>query len=753
MGYSLIIAEKPNAALKISQALADDKVNVSESEDGVKFYDFTRGGRKFVAVPAVGHLFSLKDVSKKGWTYPVLDYEWRPTFEINKKAFFAKKYFQNIMKIAEGADDFIVATDFDQEGAVIGYNIVRFICKSEDGKRMKFSTLTKQDLVESYKNIMKHLDFPQIESGLARHELDFLWGVNTSRALTLAIKKAGKKLNFYLLSAGRVQTPMLYFLSTKEKEIKAFKSDPFWQIEAKMKLDKKLEIVAPHVADKFWKKPEAEAIHSKCKGKDAKVKSIETKQYKQSPPVPFDLTTLQTDSYRFFGWSPKQTTNIAQALYEGGFISYPRTSSQKLPPQIGYESILRSLASINAYSKFANKILGGAMVPNEGKKEDPAHPAVYPTAEVPSIEKLKSQEKKLYDLIVRRFLSVFAPHSLRESMKVTFNINGEDFSATGRRTLEKGWTEFYGKYASVDELIFPAMKEGQIVKVDSLDMLDKETQPPARFSQGSIVREMEKHNIGTKTTRAQILQTLYDRGYVQGKSIEVTDLGMKVSNALAKYVPDIVSEDMTRNFEIEMEKIEKGKKKRETVVNEAKKVLIKISKEFKENEDKIGVDLEKAILVTKEKQSILGPCPNCGKNLKILWSPRTKKRFVGCSGYPACRTGFPIPLFGMITTIDKICEKCNTPIIQCWRKGRRPFRMCLDPKCETKKDWAKPKPAEAPAEAQKVEPKAVKTKTEAPKAETKPVKAKPKKATEAPVAEEKPKVAKKPRKAAKKKEE
>ncbi|MEM5804847.1 MAG: toprim domain-containing protein, partial [Candidatus Aenigmatarchaeota archaeon] len=220
MGYSLIIAEKPNAAQKIAQALAEDKVETSTTEDGVKFYEFSRDGKKFIAVPAVGHLFSLKDISKKGWDYPVFDYEWRPTFEINKRAFFAKKYYQNIVKIAEGADDFIVATDFDIEGSVIGYNVIRFICKSEDGKRMKFSTLTKQDLVESYKNVMKHLDFPQIESGLARHELDFLWGVNTSRALTLAIKKSGKKLKFYLLSAGRVQTPMLYFLSKKEKEIR-----------------------------------------------------------------------------------------------------------------------------------------------------------------------------------------------------------------------------------------------------------------------------------------------------------------------------------------------------------------------------------------------------------------------------------------------------------------------------------------------------------------------------------------------------
>lgn len=691
MSYALIIAEKPNAAQKIAQALAEKKPGLVTTEDGVKYYEFAKGKKKFIVVPAVGHLFSLKDVSKGGWNYPVLEYEWKPTFEINKRAAFAKKYFENIKKIAGEADDFIVATDFDIEGSVIGYNVIRFICGRDDAKRMKFSTLTKQDLKESYEHVMKHLDFPQIESGLARHELDFLWGINTSRALTLAIKKAGKKLSFFLLSAGRVQTPMLYFLMKKEKEIRAFKPKPYWQIEAKVEINKELVVTPLHLEGKFWGKPSAQKAFEKArKAKKAKVVSIETKQYKQKPPVPFDLTTLQTEAYRFFGWSPRQTTNIAQTLYDGGYISYPRTSSQKLPPQIGYENILSSLSRIKTYKKLCGKLLSGELKPNEGKKKDPAHPAVYPTAEVPDVKKLAGQPRRLYDLIVRRFLAVFAPESKRESVKVIFDIGGEKFPTTGRRTIEKGWTEFYGKYAKVDEVIFPEMKKGDMFPVKRVILLDKETSPPPRFSQGSIVREMEKHMIGTKTTRAQILQTLYDREYVSGKSIEVTDLGMKVSAALAKYVPDIVSEDLTRKFEKEMEKIEKGKKKRGKVVEDAKKVIKKISNEFRSNEMKIGRELEKAVLSMKQKKSILGPCPNCGSDLKVLFSPRTKKRFVGCGGYPKCRTGFPLPLSGMISTIGKICDKCNTPMIQVWRKGRRPFRMCLDPKCETKKDWAKP---------------------------------------------------------------
>lgn len=721
MSFTLIIAEKPNASQKIAEALADKKPKMVESSDGVKYYEFTRGNKKLVVVPAVGHLFSLKDKGGIGWNYPTLDYEWKPTYIINKKAAFAKKYFDNISKIAKDADEVIVACDFDIEGSVIGYNIARFICNKKDGKRMKFSTLTKEDLVESYDKAMTHFDFPQIESGLARHELDFLWGVNTSRALTLAIKKGGKKLSFYLLTAGRVQTPMLHFLSIKEKEIKAFKPKPYWQLSSQIALSKKMVVECLHEIEKFWEKEKAENAFKKVKGiKKAKVIDLETKQYAQTPPTPFDLTTLQTECYRFFGWAPKQTNNIAQTLYEGGYISYPRTSSQKLPPQIGYTNILKNIEKISLYSTLCNKLLLKTLKPNEGKKEDAAHPAIYPTAEIPNIAKLNIQQKKLYDIIVRRFLSVFAESSKRESSKITLDLNGEKFLAVGRRTIEKGWTEYYGKYAKADEITFPDVKKGDNFDVKKIDFLSKETSPPPRYSQGSIVKEMEKQNLGTKTTRAQILQTLYDRGYIEGKSIAVTELGMKVANAMATYVPDIVSEKLTRKFEKDMEKIEKNKIKREKVVAEAKKVIKKISEEFKKNEEKIGKDLEKAVLTTKQQQSILGPCPNCGANLKLLFSPRTKKRFVGCSGYPKCRTGFPVPLFGSINRTDKVCEKCKTPIIQVYRKGARPFRMCLDPKCETKKSWEKPKEgvtdvrkAKAPVEgkeAPKVEKKTRKKK-------------------------------------------
>ncbi len=689
----VLICEKPTAAKKIAEALADKKPKVKNSKHKVSYYEFEIDGKKHITVAAVGHLYSLKDTNK-GWKYPTFNMEWIPVFEANKSSKFAKKYFKTIKELVSDKKEFIVATDLDEEGSVIGYNILRFLCNKENAKRMTFSTLTKEDLIKAYKNASKKLDFPRIESGLTRHYLDFLWGVNVTRALTLSIKNHGKTLNYYVLSAGRVQTPMLYFLIKREKKISKFKPKPYWELEAKLKT--KPQITCFHKTSKFWDKKEVKKSKKNAEGKSAIAEKISTKKRKKSPPNPFDLTSLQRESYKLFGYSPKKTTSIAQNLYTNGYISYPRTSSQKLPKQIGYREILKKIFKIKKYSKLTHKILKNKkLVPKEGKKKDAAHPAIHPTAETPKLSKLKPQEKKLYDLIVRRFMSVFGKPAIREYSRIDFDIGGENFYVRGSRTIEKNWMEYYGKYAKFKEVELPKIEKKEEFKVKKLEIIDKETQPPNRYSQGSIVRELEKNNIGTKATRANILQTLYDRGYIEGRSIKVTDLGMKVGNLLHENIKELTSEKLTRKFEKQMKKVEKGKIKKEAVIKKAEKVIKKISNDFRKKEKKIGIELEKAILKTEKEKNTLGKCLKCGDKLggqlKILYSPKTKSRFVGCSSYPKCKNIYPLPRGAKIIKQDKICEHCNTPIVKVIRKGKRPFTMCLDTECKTKENWGKKK--------------------------------------------------------------
>jgi len=355
-------------------------------------------------------------------------------------------------------------------------------------------------------------------------------------------------------------------------------------------------------------------------------------------------------------------------------------------PEINYKKILSELAKQKSYEKDIKTILAGDLQPMEGKKTDPAHPAIYPTGQLP--KKIGAKQKKVYDLVVRRFLAVFGSPALRESRKIILDVNGEMFYLNGIRTIEPGWTKLYGKYSKREEILLPDIKIGDKVKVSKTNKIKKETQPPARFSQGSVIKEMENRGLGTKATRAQIIQILYNRGYLIGKSIEVTELGMQLSNILERNVPDIVSEKLTRYFEKSTEMIELGKLKLDKILEEAKEKLIKISANLKKKEKKLGRELTKAVIAAQDKQNILGKCPNCGGILRVHKNWKTGKRFVGCSGYKkGCRTGYPLPKEGLIMSTDKVCEKCKTPIIQVQRQGSRPFRMCLDINCPTKKDW------------------------------------------------------------------
>ncbi len=558
----LIITEKPKSAQRIAEALAEGKP-LKKGEKGVYYYEITRGKKDIIVACAVGHLFGISEKQKKGLKYPVFDVEWQPLYEINKDAAFSKKYFDALKKLSKRADTFTIACDYDIEGSVIGMNIIRFICKQKDARRMKFSTLTKPDLVKAYENASKSLDWGQAIAGETRHNLDFFYGINLSRALIASIKKAGM---FKILSIGRVQGPALKIIVDREREISAFKPKPFWQIELAGRV-KKGRITAMHKEDKFWDKKNAEKAFKNAKGKEGRVSDARKQEFKQPAPPPFDLTTLQTEAYRCFGINPKLTLSVAQDLYTSGLISYPRTSSQQLPEGIGYGNILKQLQKNKDYESLCSELLKKTLKPNNGKKTDPAHPAIYPTGIVSRV--LESLKQKIYDIIVRRFMATFAEAAVRETATVEIDINGEPFSASGTRTKKDGWHRFYWPYAKMKEEELPAVEKGEAFTQEKLQILEKETKPQARYTPASIIRELEKKNLGTKATRADIIDTLYRRGYLTDKAIRATDLGIKIEETLQKHVPEVVDEELTRHFEVEMEEVMENKKKEEEVLKEA----------------------------------------------------------------------------------------------------------------------------------------------------------------------------------------
>ncbi|MFH1682463.1 MAG: DNA topoisomerase I [Candidatus Woesearchaeota archaeon] len=675
----LIITEKPSSAKKLAEALADTKP-VKKTNKKVSYYELTHNKKKILVGCAVGHLFGIVESGKKGWNYPVFEIKWEATNKVDKKLSYIKDYIETLAVLSSKADEITIACDYDVEGEVIGLNIVRYICKKKDANRMKFSTLTKDELVAAYESKAKHLNWGQAKAGETRHRLDWFYGINLSRALTDSVKAAG---SFKVMSVGRVQGPTLKLLVDREKEIMAFKPTPYWQLQLLGEVEKS-KIEAWHVKDRFWNEEEVKKILDKVKSeKEAVVSKVSKKNTEQKPPHPFDLTTLQTEAYRCFKITPKHCLEIAQSLYLSGAISYPRTSSQQLDPKLGFKKIMSALAKQKDYTAFCQELAKGKLLPNNGKKTDPAHPAIYPTGIFPQEQNPK--EIKVYDLIVKRFLATFGETAIREILQVDLDVKKEIFIAKGTRTSSPGWHKYYHPYLKLEEIELPELKEKEQVKIKKIKKLDKETQPPKRYNQSSIIRELEKRNLGTKATRADILDRLFKRDYIEGVQIKVNQIGIETIEVLEKYAPTIIDEELTRSFEEEMDQIRAGKHEEGKVLDKAKLIIIKILDKFKGKEKDIGKELLKSIQETREKENRIGPCPVCKEGgLRMIRSKKTKKSFIACDRYPDCETTFPLPQGVLIKNTDKQCETCGHPMVNIISRGKRPQEVCINPKCKSK---------------------------------------------------------------------
>jgi DNA topoisomerase-1 len=685
--YTLIITEKPDAARRIAQALDIKEKPQEAREKGVPYFIAQRD-KSLIVVPAVGHLYTVAQSKGRRRRYPVFDYKWVPRYEAEKNAQNIRNWIDTISHLAENTSEFIDACDYDLEGSLIGYSILRYACfgKESIAKRMRYSTLTKAELEKAYKKPLDHLDFALIEAGLTRHEVDWLYGINLSRALTQAAKRSTGR--YATLSTGRVQGPTLRFLVAREREIKCYVPTPYWSIHAKVRINGKI-FEAEYEKKVIEAKIEAEKILQKCKGKSGVIAQVEIRKNPLAPPVPFDLGALQAEAYRLFGYSPSRTSSVAQRLYLDALISYPRTSSQKLPPNIGYRRILNGLKNEPAYSKLAQELLSiKVLKPHEGKREDPAHPAIYPTGNL-SERILDASERKVWDLIVRRFMAVFGELALKQSMQIFINVDGHQFLLHGAQVLFEGWMRFYKPYMYSKDVALPSLKEGEKIDVTRIYSGDKFTLPPPRYNPSTLLKKMEKEGIGTKATRAEIIETLYNRKYITDERITVTDLGYDVTEILHKYCPSLISVKLTRDLEEKMGRIQRREERRGNVLRETIAYLKLLLEDFKGKEEEVGEALSDALRKIRIQERTVGDCPVCktGK-LMIFYSRKTGKRFIGCTNHfkSQCKTAMPLPQSGLIKPTGRKCKACGWPIIMVKFKGRRPWQFCINPTCPGKKE-------------------------------------------------------------------
>ncbi|MCW4004232.1 MAG: DNA topoisomerase I [Candidatus Bathyarchaeota archaeon] len=681
--YTLVITEKPDAANRIALAIDTNSAPKKAVSRGVPYYEAYRNG-DIVVVPALGHLYTVTSKGKR--EFPVFDYHWVPRYQAERDASRIRVWLKVIAELAENADVFVDACDFDVEGSIIGYTILKYACggKEKTAKRMKYSTLTVEELQEAYAHLLPQLDFALIEAGLTRHEIDWLYGINLSRALTSAAKANSGK--YATLSTGRVQGPTLKFIEKREKTINSFVPTPYWTITAKISIhNTAFEVQYEKIIDSL---AEATTIRDACKTKEGQIDKVAIEEFAQNPPLPFDLGTLQSEAYRVFKYTPMRTSNIAQHLYLGALISYPRTSSQKLPPAIGYKTILKKLSKTPAYATYAAELLSKPKLkPNEGKKFDPAHPAIYPTGNLPE-KPLATAERNIFDLIVKRFMAVFGEPAIRQSVNVTIGINGHAFLLNGARTLMEGWLKFYKPYVQLKDTSLPPIAEDEKVSVKQVVLNEQFTKPPPRYNPRILLQKMEKEEIGTKATRAATIQTLYDRKYLQGTgNITISDLGFEVIEVLSKYCPKIVSPELTRTLEEQMNKIQEGNETKANVLQSAVSTLKPVLHELKVNENAIGTQLSKALQKARIEQLTIGACPRCADGkLVILHSKKTGKRFAGCTNYfeGKCNASYPLPQGGTVKPSSSVCRTCHWPTVHVWFKGKKSWELCLNPDCPAK---------------------------------------------------------------------
>jgi DNA topoisomerase-1 len=681
----LVICEKPKVALRIAEALDDNSRPERYYDNDVPYYIVTHGNETLIVVAALGHLYTISQKGGK-WTYPSFEYHWVPMHEVDKRTRRSKNFIEVIHKLSKDADDYVNACDFDIEGSLIGYMVLQKICGSHSLKkaeRMRFSTLTTHNIKEAWERRAASLDFHLIDAGIARHEVDWLFGINLSRALTLSVKKATRR--YKTLSIGRVQGPTLNFIKEKENAVRSFVPKSYWEINAEILFDGQ-KITLTYEKKRIDDIAEATSIVDSCRGKNGVITEIISREIITPPPFNFNLGDLQRAAYAEYKYSPRVTSQATERLYLNALISYPRTSSQKIPPSIDIPEILRGLSKYGRFNKHACQLLlKSSFKPRQGKKDDPAHPAIHPTGQV--LTRLRKTDLNIFDLICKRFMTSLGTHAVRESTLVKADIEGHRYNITGIVTKEPGWMRLKNPYMKAEETTLPRFKVKQSFQPTSLNILKRFTKPPRRFSSSSLLKKMEDELIGTQATRVDIIETLHKRGYVKGDPIEITELGLAVVGALSRYNPEILSTEMTRILENDMVDIGKGEKTLDEMIKKTINFLDLTLSNIKTNEEDFGSEIGRALGYHTHKTMTLGSCPKCKTGeIKLIQNIKTGKRFAGCSSFytTKCDIKYPLPQRGVIKTLGKQCNTCGSPVIKITRRKNQPWKLCLDPECPSK---------------------------------------------------------------------
>lgn len=649
MSKALIIAEKPSVAQDIVRALTPTAGKFDKHDE---YFE----SEQYLVTSAVGHLLEIKapeefDVKRGKWSFahlPVIP----PHFELNPID-KSKGRLNAIVKLVKRKDvtELINACDAGREGELIFRLIQQHSKGKQPVKRLWLQSMTPAAIRDGFENLRSDSELRGLaEAARSRSEADWLVGINGTRAMTAFNSRDG---GFFLTTVGRVQTPTLSIMVEREEKIRKHVARDYWEVKATFAAEageyegkwfdpkwKKNADDAEARADRLWNEADAKAIAEAARGEPAHV-SEESKPSTQASPGLYDLTTLQREANSRLGFSAKTTLSIAQALYEKHkVLTYPRTDSRHLPEDyvnvvkqtmqmIGSEDLPGPLRALAPHAKTATK--EGYVKPNKKifdntKVSD--HFAIIPTLQAP--RSLSEIEAKLYDMVVKRFIAVFFPSA---EFQVTTRIStvkkaGKDYSfqTNGKVMVKPGWLAVYGREAQEDDANLVAVKPGELVRTESVDVNALKTKPPARYTEATLLSAMEgagklidddelreamqEKGLGTPATRAAIIEGLIYEKYIHREGRELVP-GAKAFQLMTLLrgldIEDLTKPELTGNWEYQLAEMEKGRLERDAFMAQIAKMAERIVKKAKEY-DRDTIPGDYATLKT--------PCPNCGGVVK-----------------------------------------------------------------------------------------------------------------------------------------
>ena len=670
----LIISEKANAAKKIAQFLAEGPVKEGKHRS-VPYHTFTWKGEESVSVGLKGHVLNPE--------FPEEYSNWQkvePSELIDAeilKSVSEKGVANAVKSLAKKAARVVIATDFDREGELIGVEALSLAFEAnprliDHVERSRYSALTKGEVTRAFDNLVD-VSSELADAGAARQDIDLIWGATLTRWVSRATKRYGSAF----LSVGRVQSPTLVLIAERERERRAFVPEPYWELVGTLRNGGD-PFAVHHAHGRFKDEAEARKAHQNLTD-TATVTEVKQKSATRPPPTPFNTTGFLTAAASL-GIGPSRAARIAEDLYTDGYISYPRTDNTVYPRSLDLREVLGQLKRVEGVGQYAEKLLASAKLsPTRGKRETTDHPPIYPTGYA-SRKALRDDQWKIYQLVVRRFLATLSGPAKTLLTTLRFDSGGEPLTTSGTVVTEEGWlgVYFYGRRAD-EEL--PALNEGDEVDVLEAEVLSKETQPPGRYGQGRLIKLMEDFGLGTKATRPNIIQNLYDRGYVHDDPLIPTEKGIALARALKAFASEIASHEMTSELETSMDAISEGKTSKENVVDESRDVLRRVYENLTEAEKEFADIVWDGI----RGDETLGKCPESGHNLIIRRNRKSGKRFVGCQGYPECRVTYPLPQKGTIIPLHTKCDACGSPEIKVVG-GKRPWVTCINMDCPKKQE-------------------------------------------------------------------